>query len=369
MSEERFRLLIEHAPVCIHEIDLQGRLTSMNPAGLRMMGVEDEAEIRGMPYLDAVGEDDRERIAGLLDHALHHGEAHFEFRSTGENPRHFASNFIPVRNEQRELIKLIGVTQDVTQQRLAEEALRALNRDLETQVAARTVELRVANRHLTERNTELDEFARAVSHDLKSPLMAISGFADLLEVEAPGLSVWTGRIAQVARRMGRMIDELLQLARAGEIAPNSDESVDLEAVLAQVCLDLAPEVRACDAAITHDPLPTVTGSRTEQLRLLQNLIGNALKFRGPAPPAIHVSAELTETGWEIAIADNGLGIPADKHEEIFRVFTRLHLDANHPGTGIGLAICKKLVGARGGTLRVRSAPGQGSTFTYSVPLG
>ncbi len=369
MDDSRFETLVTHAPVCIHEIDLDGRLTAMNPAGLAMMGVDDEAAIRGMPYLDAVSETDRARIAELLQHAMREGDAHFEFESSGDTPRVFASNFIPVRGPDGELVNLMGVTQDVTERRRAEAALRELNQDLERQVAERTADLRAVNQELAARNKELDAFARAVSHDLKSPLASITGLASLLETARLGVQELEDvrKIRESGVRMGRMIDELLALAQVGSVTAHVDEAVDLASVVDAVCEDLAPQLSELGARVTHDGLPTVRGAASEQRRLLQNLIENAVKYRGEQPLRVRVSAEVRADDVLVTVADNGRGIAEDQHDQIFVLFGRGPAGLDQPGSGVGLATCKKLVEARGGTLDVVSRPGEGAAFTYTLP--
>lgn len=369
MAQDRFRLLVRHAPVCIHEIDLDGRLTAMNPAGLAMMGVDNESAICGMPYLDVVSDMDRGRIAALMQDALRDGAAHFEFQSAGPDPRDFASNFIPIRDDEGKVARLMGVTRDVTEQRRAERDLRALNESLEAQVLARTAALEDANRLLTQRNQELDDFAAAISHDLKGPLTTVVGLGSLLlstgprEDQAGPLEL----MAASSQRMGAMIDELLDLAEVGRVTGDVVAEADLEEVLADVCDDLAHDIRASGAQVSHDPLPRVRATPTEQRRLLQNLVSNALKFHGDEAPRVHVSAARLDRGWGISVQDNGLGFPEDQHDTLFRVFSRLDRDRERQGSGVGLAICKKLVESRGGWLRARSEPGRGSTFTYLVP--
>jgi len=367
---ERFRLLVGHAPCCIHEIDLDGKLTAMNPAGLVMMGASDEDAIRGLPYLDVVSDADRPRVKNLLKLALLGGAAHFEFSSAGDEPRDFSSNFIPVHDSDGAFRGLMGVSQDVTDQRRAERALRSLNDSLEAQVEARTAALQRANQRLTVQNQELGEFGRAISHDLRSPLTSILGVASLLEdlSPRPEQAAKLALIVESAAHMAGMIDELLELAKVGDLVEVETDGADLEQVLGEVCASLAHEIETTSAKVTHAPLPHVDASPIEQHRLLQNLVGNALKFRGDRPPEVHVSAERVEFGWAVSVRDNGLGFPEEEREAIFHVFHRSPEVLDRPGSGVGLSICKKLVEARGGTLDASSVRGEGSTFTYTVPV-
>ncbi|MFT6396594.1 MAG: PAS domain S-box-containing protein [Bradymonadia bacterium] len=368
MKEERFRLLVSHAPVCIHEVNLKGELTAMNPAGLAMMEV-DEATICGTPYLDAVCDSDQARVRELLAQALLGRTAHFEFRSAGDNPRDFSSNFIPMHDDDGTFCGLMGVTQDVTKQRRAERAERALMESLEDLVCTRTIELERANDRLTTQNEDLNEFARAISHDLRSPLSGIVGLASLLLESSPQADQAADleMIVKNGVRMAEMIEELLQIAQIGEITDVETGGTDLEQTFTDVCETLGREIELTNAVVTHTPLPTVHSSPTEQHRLLQNLVGNAIKFRGDSPPHVHISAEPNSDGWAISVRDNGLGIPETERAAIFRVFYRSQEDPSRPGSGVGLTICKKLVEARGGALTAVSTHGEGSTFTYTVP--
>lgn len=171
-----------------------------------------------------------------------------------------------------------------------------------------------------------------------------------------------------AVRMQRLINDLLAYSRVGgERTAWNLERVDCEAVLAQVLTDLKPSLQEHDAVVTHDPLPTVRAARGPLTQVFQNLIANAVKYRGPEPPRIHVSATRREAAWMFAVRDNGIGIDPQSAERIFVIFQRLHTRAEYPGSGIGLAICKKIVERHGGRIWVESRPGQGSTFHFTVP--
>jgi light-regulated signal transduction histidine kinase (bacteriophytochrome) len=142
---------------------------------------------------------------------------------------------------------------------------------------------------------------------------------------------------------------------------------DLENVLNTVCLNLKRSLEEADATVTHDPLPEIQGNPEEMSQLLQNLIGNAVKFRGDRKPEIHIGAQLREGHWLLSVRDNGMGFDPHYAEHIFVIFQRLHTREQYAGTGIGLAICKKIVERHGGTIWTESVPGQGSTFFFSLP--
>lgn len=170
-----------------------------------------------------------------------------------------------------------------------------------------------------------------------------------------------------AHRMQRLINDLLQYARVGA-GPKPVEPVATEAVLAATLANLTVAIKESRAVITHDDLPLVGGNLTELVQLFQNLVGNALKFRGSEPPRIHVSAERDKEMWRFSVRDNGIGIDPQYFERIFIIFQRLHAAAQYPGTGIGLALCKKIVEWHDGRIWVESEPGKGSVFYFTLPV-
>jgi light-regulated signal transduction histidine kinase (bacteriophytochrome) len=169
-----------------------------------------------------------------------------------------------------------------------------------------------------------------------------------------------------AQRMHQLIQDLLAYTRVGGIALEGT-AVDCEAVLVRTVHDLHLRIEENQAEVSHDPLPTVRGEAKQVGLVFQNLIGNALKFHGAAPPRIHVSASQEGALWVFAVKDNGIGIEATQAERIFQVFQRLHTRSQYPGTGIGLAICKRIVERHGGRIWVESEPGKGATFFFTLP--
>jgi light-regulated signal transduction histidine kinase (bacteriophytochrome) len=168
-----------------------------------------------------------------------------------------------------------------------------------------------------------------------------------------------------ARRMQELILDLLALSRVGTRG-KPFEPTDSGAVLEKVLVDLGPTIDQHGASVSHDELPTVSADPSQLQQLFQNLIANAIKFQGDRPPRVHVSAERQGDGWLFKIRDNGIGIEPQYADRIFVVFQRLHTQAEYPGTGIGLAICKKIVERHGGRIWVESEPGQGSTFCFTI---
>jgi len=226
---------------------------------------------------------------------------------------------------------------------------------------------------LSESNAALEQFAYVASHDLQEPLRTMSSFAQLLTKKYDGkldseADKYLAFIVDASQRMSDLVRDLLEYARAAteEERPSSvalDE--DLEAALTH----LTQAVEESGASITHDPMPTIQVDRGQMVRLFQNLIGNALKYRKPnQPPKIHVSAEQAGSEWVITVEDNGIGFDPEYASTIFMPFKRLHQVGEYPGSGVGLAICKRIVEAHGGRIWAESKPGEGATFRFTLPV-
>ncbi len=243
----------------------------------------------------------------------------------------------------------------------------------EAMVAERTQELRQAVDDLARSNTELENFAYAVSHDLQEPLRMIGSYAQLIDrryadhLDADGRE-FLGFMTDGAQRMKQMIDDLLAYSRAGrtEIHP---QPVALERVLESALANLTAALQESGGQVLRDgTLPVVAGEVSMLVRVLQNLVGNALKYRHPERQAqVVVSARPHVQGWEIRVADNGIGVPEAARERIFQVFQRLHSNAKISGTGIGLSIAKKIVERHGGRIWVEDNRPQGSVFCFTLP--
>lgn len=224
---------------------------------------------------------------------------------------------------------------------------------------------------LARSNAELEQFAYVASHDLQEPLRMIASYTQLLarryrgRLNADADEFMTYVIDGVAR-MQQLLKDLLAYSRAGTHG-RTCEPTDCTAVLTSVLANLRLAIEESAAVVTYDALPTVMADPTQLAQLLQNLIGNAIKYRGPAPPRVHVSAVGQPGRWCFAVRDNGLGIDPQFAERIFVIFQRLHARHEYSGTGIGLAICKKIVERHGGQIWVDSAPGQGATFYFTLP--
>lgn len=259
----------------------------------------------------------------------------------------------PLFDDDDNVYAILAMSQDITERKQYEEKLEQLVEDLE------------------ESNERLEQFAYAASHDLQEPLRMVSTYLQLIERRyEDALDEEGEELFEYARngadRMRSMIDGLLQYSRI-ESMGNKFEPVELDAVLDDVCEDLRVTIEESGADITSDQLPRVNGDESQLRQVFQNLLTNAIKFSGEAPPQVHVSAEQDGDEWLIAVTDHGVGVDPDHQEQIFEVFEGFHEGGDYPGTGIGLAVCERIVERHEGEIWVESEPGEGATFMFTLP--
>lgn len=243
------------------------------------------------------------------------------------------------------------------------DSLEKLNRTKE--------ELEQKSQDLARSNVELEQFAYAVSHDLKEPLLAIAINLTLLKKRYKGKlgsegETFITETIDEAKQMQTLISDMLSYSRVGNSA-KPFVLTDCNDILNRVLTNLRIPLEQSDAVVTHDILPEVMADPIQLSQLLQNLIGNAIKFHDDNKPLIHISAKRKEREWIFSVSDNGIGIPAEYTEKIFEMFQRLHNKKEYPGTGIGLATCKKIVERHGGHIWVESNSNRGSTFYFTIP--
>jgi PAS domain S-box-containing protein len=365
-SEEKFSNLAEHANAIFGII--QGtKFIYVNTYAERLSGYS-RIELLTMNFVQLVHPEFRELIAERARR-----------RQLGEVlPTHYEFKMITHRGEERWIDfsvapiqfkgqpAIIGIGIDITERKTAEEALRKLTADLENRVRERTVEL-------ARTNAELEQFAYVSSHDLQEPLRMVVHYVQLLEqryqdrLDAEGAE-FIAYAVEGAKRMHKLINGLLGFARiriqGRPLVPTASETV-----LARVLENLTPEIEQTGAQITHDPLPVVLVDEEQLAQVFQNLIDNALKFRKPeTAPRIHLGAERRGAEWRFSVRDNGIGIAPEYHDRIFQIFQRLHKRETYAGTGIGLSIVKRIVERHGGRVYVDSTLGEGSTFSFTLPV-
>ena len=244
-------------------------------------------------------------------------------------------------------------------------------RKAEGDLSAANERLNILNRELQRSNEDLEQFAFAASHDLHEPLRTVASFASLLEKTAGAKLTdvelkYLKYISEGARRMQALIDNLLTYSQVGQ-KPKSPQIVDLNAVLAWAIENLRKSICESEAEISSDPLPSVTGDMGQLGHVFQNLIGNAIKYARPGiKPVVRLSAVQENDHWLILVRDNGIGIDSAYFQSIFGALKRLH-GKEIPGTGLGLAVCRRVVEAHGGKIWVESMPGEGSTFCFTLP--
>jgi PAS domain S-box-containing protein len=357
-SEEQIRLMVEGArDHAIFSLDTAGRVANWNIGLQRLYGYAAEEIIGRESDLFFAAED---RAAGsparLLGEAA--GQGHAE--QAGWQVRRDGSRFwaevvlTPLRDAAGGLLGYSEIARDISERKRAEAEQQKLLTELKRS------------------NDELEQFAYVASHDLQEPLRMVASYTQLLAQRYKGrldqdADDFIGYAVDGATRMQRLINDLLMYSRVG------NRGQPLVPVESQTAFDAAVRnltlaVEESKAVITHDPLPVVRGDEGQLLQLFQNLLGNALKFRQAAePPRIHVSAQRTTDQWTFAVADNGIGIAPQFHERIFAIFQRLHSRKKYAGTGIGLALCRRVVERHQGRIWLESAEGRGTTFFFTLP--
>lgn len=355
-AEGQLQAVLRASPLGIIFTDTHGQLLYGNPGYLRIAGLTLE-QARGEGWVRAIHEEDRARVSARWQQAMADAtDFECEFRYLhADGGVVWARAVSAAIADEGQVSGFVAIVEDITS-RIAADA----------ELAAKTSALERSNE-------ELAQYAYVASHDLKEPLRTVASYSQLLlrrhraQLDAQGQE-FVELIGDGARRAQALVSDLLTLARVDSSA-GPLQRVALNDVLADVRHQLGAALREDGVVLTHTDLPEVMGDRAQLNQLLQNLIGNAVKFRRPgAGVTVHVAAQPeADGGWRISVTDNGIGIDPRFRDQIFTIFKRLHR-ADFPGTGIGLAICKKVVERHGGHIGVESVPGQGSTFFFTIAL-
>lgn len=380
--ENRFRASVQSAPIAMVMIDAAGIIVLANTPAEHLFGYA-HGELLGQRVESLIPERFRHQHPQLRGRFFSSPEVRnmgagrdlFGLRKDGgEFPIEIGLN--PIETEDGTFV--LSAIVDLTERKRLESVLRQANEQLElhvqqrtAQLIAQTEQLRRANDALERSNLELQRFAYIASHDLQSPLRSISGFVQLLHAEYRGqldakADEWITRTVHSIQQMQTMIQDLLTYSRL-DGQPRPFRPVNLRDVFTDALALLGTYVTDTGASVTCGDLPTVAGDRGQLVQLLHNLIGNAIKYHGDQPPLVHFSAERGADEWRFCVSDNGIGIQPKYHERIFEIFRRLHNQREYPGTGIGLALCRRVVHHHGGRIWVESEFGHGSRFYFTIP--
>jgi PAS domain S-box-containing protein len=387
------RSLIEASLDPLVTINPNGTISDVNAATVNVTGFS-RAELIGTDFSKYFTEPGRAkagyekvfRDGSVTDYGL-------EIRHTDGRVTPVLYNATVYRDEDGKITGVFAAARDITERKRAEDALLRAYRELDNRVKERTIELQEANallekeiadrkatadelrkksEELARSNLELQQFAYIASHDLQEPLRAISGFTELLDKRYKGqmddrADKYINFIIDGTKQMNQIIFDLLEYSRV-QTKAHEFGLIDMNSSLKQALRNLQASIKEKDAIITTDPLPKLSADGIQITQLFQNLIGNALKFQKPEnTPEIHVSAREQGDNWVFSVTDNGIGIDPQYTERIFKIFQRLHAKGEYEGTGIGLAICRRIVERHRGEITVRSEPGVGSTFSFTLP--
>jgi PAS domain S-box-containing protein len=345
--------LDEHAIVAV--TDPQGRITYVNDKFCAISKYSREELIGRDHRIINSGYHPKEFIRDIWSTITQGKVWRGEIRNRAKDGSYYwvATTIVPFLNDQGKPRQYVAIRAEITERKLAEEALRE-----RTEALARS-------------NRDLEQFAYVASHDLQEPLRAVAGCVQILQrryqdqIDVRGNEL-INHAVEGANPMRRLIDDLLAFSRVGTRGA-AFQPVSCQEALMAAHENLSVSIDESGARITHDRLPTVRADPTQLTLLFQNLIANAIKFRREIPPLIHVSAAREAAAWRLSVRDNGIGIEAQFFDRIFGIFQRLHTRREYPGTGIGLAICKRIIEHHGGHISIESVPGEGSTFLFTLP--
>lgn len=375
-SEEKYRTLYDSSSDAIMLLDEKG-FFDCNDSTLRIFGFSKKEDFTKVhpsqvsPPYQPDGVDSLTAANKKIAEAFRKGTNQFEWVHRKKNGEDFFADVLLTAFNFKGKQVLQATVRDISERKKADEELRKARNELEMRVRERTSELAQLLEELKRSNAELEQFAYVASHDLQEPLRMVASYVQLLERRYkgrldPDADEFIAFAVDGAKRMQDMINSLLQLSRV-TTRGKPFEPVDCNTILDQVRFDMRITIEESCAIISHDPLPTVYADASQLDRVFQNLIGNAIKFRDEAHPRIHIGVERKENEWIFSVKDNGIGFELKQSNRLFMMFQRLQNGAKYPGTGMGLAICKKIIERHGGRIWAESEIGKGSIFYFTLP--
>ncbi|HSU51156.1 MAG TPA: ATP-binding protein, partial [Segetibacter sp.] len=363
-SNERFVFLSNATFDALWDWDLLTDKVSWSEGLYKMFDIPDnENPTRIDWWFSHLHAEDKQRVEKKLKYHLQNNAPRWEdeYRmKVGSNYTYIYDRGYVIYDEQHRPVRMIGAMQDLTERKSHENMLQNLNNSLEKRA-----------RELAESNGELERFAYVASHDLQEPLRMVTSFLQLLEKRYKDkldnkAHEYITYAVDGAERMKQLILDLLEYSRVNSSKAEVEE-VDVNEIIESMQLTYKTFLIQTKGTINYTTLPVVKGNKTQILQLFQNVIGNAIKYRSNMPPVINVSYEEEKAFYKFVISDNGIGIDSKFFNKIFIIFQRLHNREEYSGTGIGLAICKKIIDKHGGRIWVDSDPGKGSTFYFTLP--
>jgi PAS domain S-box-containing protein len=372
-NEWKFRTVSESANDWEYWLSESRRIEYMSPSSKKITGYSPEEFLNSPDLMTSIiHSEDRNLYVSHINNfeEEHHDEIEFRIITKDGRMKWLAHICAPLYMQNKFLGRRIS-NRDITDRKTTEEELRKYREHLEELVKQRTAELEKMTNELRRSNAELQQFAYVASHDLQEPLHVIKGFLNLFEkrykdkLDEKGRE-FIGFTIDGAKRMQDLIRDLLEYSRVGHKGKEF-KPTECSVILERVLFNLKAAIEGSGAQVTYNNLPTIMADATQFTSLFQNLIGNAIKFHGAEAPKVHISAERKGDEWLFSVSDNGIGIDPKFIDKIFVVFHRLHTRNEYPGTGIGLALCKKIVEHHGGHIWVESELQKGSTFYFTLP--
>ncbi|MCK5580363.1 MAG: PAS domain S-box protein [Candidatus Omnitrophica bacterium] len=377
-NEQEYRTLTENMPGIVYRVlsKENSRMIFFNDFVTAITGYKPEELIKGeiCSIESHIHQEDRDQTMTAVKQAIKDKvtfEVEYRFIHKNGGIRHFSEVGKPIFDSDGALLSIDGIIFDITERKKLKQQIQfafsalAEHRDkLEEEVSERTEELRKSNK-------ELEQFAYVASHDLQEPLRMVASYTQLLEKRYKDKLDDKARefihfAVDGAQRMQKLINDLLKYSRVGTKA-KPFETVNLNGIYNHVLQNLKIIITETNTKISCQKLPTVEADDVQMIQLFQNLISNAIKFRSERPPVIHISVEEKEKNWVFSVADNGIGIDEKYNDKIFTIFQQLHGPAEYKGTGIGLAVCKKIIERHRGNIWFQSKSGEGTTFFYKIP--